>query len=173
MVVRGRSDDAVAGFSSRGPSHIYFAAKPDLVAPGVGIESLSDPHSTLYATFPDYLIGGDVATWYKPYLSLSGTSMAAPVVTGTIALMLQLNPDLTPNAVKAILQYTAQVRPGEHILAQGAGMLNARGAVRLALFFANPRSGVPGGFTDADATTLSIFDFWPRWNGPKRSTLAC
>ena len=34
--------------------------------------------------------------------------MAAPVVTGTVALMLQANPSLTPNAVKAILQYTAQ-----------------------------------------------------------------
>ena len=43
-----------------------------------------------------------------PYLSLSGTSMAAPVVTGTVALMLQANPNLTPNLVKAILQYTAQ-----------------------------------------------------------------
>ena len=143
-----RSDDDVAGFSSRGPSYIDFAAKPDLVAPGVGIESLSDPHSTLYATFPDFLIDGAVTTWYKPYLSLTGTSMAAPVVSGTIALMLQLNPDLTPNAVKAILQYTAQIRPGEHVLAQGAGMLNARGAVRLAAFFGSPRSGVPAGYRD-------------------------
>ena len=34
--------------------------------------------------------------------------MAAPVVSGTVALMLEANPSLTPNAVKAILQYTAQ-----------------------------------------------------------------
>jgi serine protease AprX len=137
-----RADDAVAAFSSRGPTWIDFAAKPDLVAPGVGIESLSDPHSTLYATYPDYLLPGAVSTWYKPYLSLTGTSMAAPVVTGTIALMMQANPALTPNAVKAILQYTAQARAGEHILAQGAGMLNARGAVRLAAYFAAPRQGI-------------------------------
>jgi subtilisin family serine protease len=142
-----RSDDTLGGFSSRGPTWIDFAAKPDLVAPGVGTESLSDPHSTLYATMPDYLLSGTVKTPYQPYLSLTGTSMAAPVVTGTIALMLQVNPSLTPNAVKAILQYTAQARAGERILAQGAGLLNTRGAVRLAAFFAAPDGGI-GAMTD-------------------------
>jgi hypothetical protein len=70
-----------------------------------------------------------------PYLSLSGTSQAAPVVTGTIALMLQANPSLTPNAVKAILQYTAEMYPGHSYLEQGAGFLNARGAVDLSVAF--------------------------------------
>ena len=50
--------------------------------------------------------------------------------------MLEANPALTPNAVKAILQYTAQARADESALAQGAGLLNARGALRLARFFA-------------------------------------
>src|SRR5687768_10284741 len=137
-----RADDVIAGFSSRGPTWIDFAAKPDIVAPGVGTESLSDPHSTLYATMPEYLLNGTVKTAYKPYLSLTGTSMSAPVVSGTIALMLQVNPALTPNAVKAILQYTAQGRAGERILAQGAGLLNARGAIRLAAYFADPEHGI-------------------------------
>jgi hypothetical protein len=74
-------------------------------------------------------------------LSLSGTSMAAPVVAGTAALMLQANPSLTPNAVKAILQYTAEERPGYDALTQGAGLLNAVGAVRLAQFFAAAEPG--------------------------------
>ncbi len=58
--------------------------------------------------------------------------MASPVVSGTIALMLQANPALTPNLVKAILQFTAEHRSAYDALTQGAGFLNARGAVELA-----------------------------------------
>ena len=65
--------------------------------------------------------------------------MAAPVVTGTVALMLQANPNLTPNLIKALLQYTAQQYPGYSALRQGAGFLNTLGAVRLAKFYAEPR----------------------------------
>ena len=139
MGTSDRRDDSVAAFSSRGPGAIDFAAKPDLIAPGVAIESLTDAASTLYLTKPSARLWGTVATAAEPYLALSGTSMASPVVTGTIALMLQANPDLTPNLVKAILQYTAEdkhVRP----LAQGAGFLNARGAVELARSLAAGRS---------------------------------
>ena len=103
-----RGYDTLGGFSSRGPTAIDHAVKPDLVAYGVGIESSSDPNSTLYWTYADYLLAGTVRTPDRPYLSLSGTSMATPVVAGTIALMLEANPTLTPNAVKAILQYTAR-----------------------------------------------------------------
>jgi serine protease AprX len=137
-----RSDDALGSFSSQGPTWIDFAAKPDIVAPGVGIESLSSPHSQLYSELSAYLLRGTSRGGYKPYLSLSGTSMSAPVVAGTVALMLEANPALTPNAVKAILQYTAQRLPGEKTLAQGAGLLNAKGAVRLARFFAQPQDGI-------------------------------
>ena len=138
-----RSDDRLALFSSRGPTWIDFAAKPDLVAPGVGSESLSDPDSTLYANYADYLLDGTRSVPYKPYLSLTGTSMATPVVAGTVALMLEVNPDLTPNAIKAILQYTAEVREDESYLVQGAGLLNALGAVRMASFFGAPKEGMP------------------------------
>lgn len=136
--------------------------KPDIIAPGVGIESLSDPHSTLYSTYSDYLLDGTRRTSYKPYISMTGTSMAAPVVTGTVALMLEANPDLTPNAVKAILQYTAQVRDGEPWFAQGAGLLNTRGAVRMADFFEEPREGLdaPGDTIEGEWIAWAQHIFW-------------
>jgi len=137
-----RGDDIVANFSSHGPTWLDFAAKPDIVAPGVGIESLADPSSTLYGRLGAYLLPGTVSVGYRPYLSLSGTSMATPVVAGTVALMLEANPRLTPNAVKAILQYTAESRSGESVLSQGAGFVNAKGAVRLAKFFSAPQGGL-------------------------------
>ena len=132
-----RSDDSMAAFSSRGPSFIDYTAKPDLVAPGVGIESLADATSTLFAAHPTARLWGTLDTATQPYLSLTGTSMAAPVVTGTVALMMQANPALTPNLVKAILQYTAEHKSRYDDLTQGAGFLNARGAVQLAKSFAN------------------------------------
>lgn len=133
-----RADDTIAAFTSRGPGAIDFSAKPDIVAPGVGIESLSNPGSTLYTSAPTALLPGTVADPALPYQSLSGTSMSAPVVSGIVALMLQANPSLTPNAVKAILQFTAETYSAYDPLTEGAGFVNARGAIELARHLANP-----------------------------------
>jgi len=150
------SDDAVANFSSSGPTAIDFTAKPDICAPGVGIVSLAAPESQLYAQgalqTPSWLIdpGNHPGYAFSPYLSLTGTSQAAPFVTGTVALMLQANPKLTPNLVKAILQYTAKPQPDVSPLRQGAGFLNTSGAVSLATFYAHAAPG----------TTLPIDSDW-------------
>jgi serine protease AprX len=138
MGTDARGDDTVAGFSSLGPSAIDKSAKPDLVAPGVGIESTADPSSALFLSNPASRLWGTVPTTTEPYLRLTGTSMSAPIVTAAIALMLDANPALTPNAVKAILQYTAEAHAGVDHRAQGAGFLNARGAVELARAFGAP-----------------------------------
>jgi hypothetical protein len=66
--------------------------------------------------------------------------MAAPMVAGTAALMIQANPKLTPNLVKAIIEYTSQDYHYD-ALTQGAGFLNSRGAVDLARFYATAKSG--------------------------------
>jgi subtilisin family serine protease len=158
-----RSDDTVAAFSSRGPTALDFQAKPDIVAPGVGIESIAEAGSTLFNTKPLMRLWGTVPTANEPYLSLSGTSMASPVVSGTIALMLQANPALTPNLVKAILQFTAESRDGYNALAQGAGFLNTRGAVELA------QSMVDGGLASVLSVTGNAIPAWTSTIEPDRT----
>ena len=136
-----RTDDVMAPYSSRGPTAYDYAAKPDVVAPGTGVVSLSEPGSLLYSLNSSFLLKGSLSLTARPYLSLTGTSMAAPVVSGTVALMLQANPSLTPNLVKAILQYTAQEHPDYNALTQGAGFLNTKGAVDVARFYRHANGG--------------------------------
>jgi subtilisin family serine protease len=174
-----RGDDTIGTYSSRGPAYLDWTAKPDLVAPGTGTVSLASAGSNFYLNKPNALSAGTLNTANLPYLSLTGTSMAAPVVSGTVALMLQANPALTPNAVKAILQYTAQQYPGYNGLTQGAGFLNAIGAVRLARFYANAQPGdtmptqkmwskhiiwgnhlLTGGAIDATANAFGVGTTW-------------
>ena len=66
-------------------------------------------------------------------MQMSGTSVSTPIAAGAAALMLQLNPKLTPNMVKAFMEYTAQRLNGFGTLEQGAGSLNIEGSVRLVL----------------------------------------
>ncbi len=158
-----RSDDTIAVFSSRGPSAVDYVAKPDVVAPGVGIESLSAPDSAFYLTMSAYLLSGTVPTSYLPYLSLSGTSMSAPVVAGTVALMLQANPNLTPNAIKAIIEFTAQPYAGYDHLTQGAGFLNAKGAVELSQYLASQNENAQGDEDENEDDDSCDYPSSPDW----------
>jgi serine protease AprX len=109
-----RGDDERAAFSSRGPAFPLQIAKPDILAGGVGIESTAVPGSALYEegarANPSWLVHGAFPTAHLPYLALTGTSQAAAVVSGVAAQMLQANPRLTPNLIKAILEYLAGLR---------------------------------------------------------------
>ncbi len=100
-----RVDDQIASYSSKGPTTLDHICKPDLTAPGNRQVSLRVAGSTLDTAYPQYEIrpSSGAAMYYE----LSGTSMATPIVSGAVALMLQQNPSLTPDQVKARLMMTA------------------------------------------------------------------
>jgi serine protease AprX len=129
-----RTDDRVPAYSSRGPTWYDGAVKPDLVAPGHNLVSLAAIGSSLYTRYPNQRVSAGTSQ----YLRLSGTSMATAVTTGVVALLIEQRrrvaptlPRLTPNDVKAILQFTALPVNGSDALTQGAGALNATGALAL------------------------------------------
>ena len=122
-----RTDDLMATYSSRGRTPFENLAKPDLVAPGRKMVSLRAPGSELDSLFPDRqvtVLGSASADYYK----LSGTSMAAPVVSGTIALMFERNPNLSTAQVKSRLKSSATPLAFGTANDRGAGLVNAYGA---------------------------------------------
>jgi serine protease AprX len=111
-----RSDDKIASYSSKGPTAIDHVVKPDLAAPGNRILSLQDAGQYLAQTYPSNCVPKLVYTSTNgnadnDYFELSGTSMATPMVAGAAALMLQKDPTLTPDTVKARLMKTADKLP--------------------------------------------------------------
>ncbi|TMK45179.1 MAG: peptidase S8 and S53 subtilisin kexin sedolisin [Actinobacteria bacterium] len=112
-------DDTVAPFSSQGPTQDGFK-KPDLVAPGISIVSARDPNSTIDQLHPLARVGDF-------YFKATGTSQAAAMVSGIVALMNATNPLLTPDQVKGILMRTATRLPNQP--GSGAGEVNAGAAV--------------------------------------------
>jgi len=113
--------DFVAYFSSRGPVSPFYI-KPDLVAPGAFINTTD--------------INGD-------YKISSGTSFAAPHVAGTAALILQKNPELTPQEVKSILMTTTDIVYDQFndrfpIDVSGNGRVNASNAISADLIIMPP-----------------------------------
>ena len=113
--------DFVAYFSSRGPVSPFYI-KPDLVAPGAFINTTD--------------INGE-------YKISSGTSFAAPHVTGTAALILQKNPDLTPQELKSILMTTSEIVYDQFddrfpIEVSGNGRIDASKAINAELIIMPP-----------------------------------
>jgi serine protease AprX len=117
----------LAEFSSRGiPGDPR--AHPTLTAPGVDIASARATTGIVINSFfaVDLVNLGTDAVYYA---AASGTSMATPHVSGTVALMLEANPALTPDQVKSALERTATPMPGYQQHEVGAGYLNAYEAV--------------------------------------------
>ena len=117
------ADDSLCPISSRGMTQDGFA-KPDVIAPGRKVTSaLAAGNPVLAQEFPDRI------TSDGQHLRMSGTSMAAPIVSGTVALLLERFPNLTPDQIKNILSSTALPYPGEP---DHAGVVNAAAALHKA-----------------------------------------
>jgi serine protease AprX len=84
--------------------------KPDVMAPGAHIVSVLAASSAFETLCPGCSIGG-------AYFKAGGTSMAAPVVAGAAALLLQARPTLTPDQVKSLLMATDKPIKGSNATA--------------------------------------------------------
>jgi serine protease AprX len=117
------ADDVIASFSGYGK--VVSKVKPELVAPGKDIVSLmANPNSVLATGHPGNVVDGI-------YFRMSGTSMAAPMVSASAALLLQDEPNLTPDQVKYRLMATANKNwPGYNSTKAGAGYLDVYAAVK-------------------------------------------
>jgi serine protease AprX len=111
-------DDTIPDFSSRGDG----VRNPDVVAPGTSVQSLRVPGSYIDT---QYASTGKIN---DRFFRGSGTSQAAAVVSGAAALLLQKNPSLTPDQVKALLGGTAVRLPSADPQAQGKGLIKVDSA---------------------------------------------
>lgn len=113
-----RAHDRIATYSGRGPSVGDYVLKPDIIAPGNHVISVEDHSTYLVSAFAGtnlvpysyYTLTGSLLHDNRPtnqYFVLSGTSMATPVVSGAVALMLQKYPSLSPDTVKVRLMVPA------------------------------------------------------------------
>ena len=118
-----RSDDRLTSFSAAGPTYEGFV-KPDVVAPGGHLTALTRIKSKLAGQHPEFHDNGK-------YFTMSGTSQAAAVVSGVVALMIQRDQGLTPDEVKYRLMANARPAVDSNgnlaytVFQQGAGIVNA------------------------------------------------
>lgn len=118
----GVSDDVIPSWSSYGKTQDGFS-KPEVAAPGrKTVSNLASRGAVLAKELPDRIVDGH-------FFRLSGPSMAAPVVSGIAALVLQAHPNWTPDQVKAALMATARPLASQ---GSGKGEVNALAAVSMA-----------------------------------------
>jgi serine protease AprX len=115
------ADDFAAPWSAYGYTLDGFA-KPDLGAPGRQLHAPIPMGSTMAKEHPERIVNSG-------YMWMSGTSFAAPVVSGAAALVLAHHPNWTPDQVKGALMLTA--RPTAAGMALGVGEVNAKAAAQV------------------------------------------
>lgn len=117
-------DDVVTSFSAYGTTS-DGVVKPDLVAPGKNITArLVNINMGMPQAHPENVIA-------QTYFKMSGTSVSAPIVSGAVAILLQSEPNLTPDQVKYRLKATASKNwPGYSSTKAGAGYLDIYAAVK-------------------------------------------
>ena len=133
-------DDTVATYSSRGPTKFEAGLKPDVVAPGNKIVSLAAKGSYLLKTYPNLYVAG---VNNNAYMRMSGTSMAAPMVAGGAALLLE-GGALTAKQVKIAVQLSATMMANDGLLRAGLGRVNLYSARRVNSAITTLTGSVPG-----------------------------
>jgi serine protease AprX len=154
-----RGDDSFATWSSAGTTQDGFA-KPDLAAPGAHIVSTLATGSAFSQLCPQCIVDGS-------YMQIGGTSMAAPVVAGVAALIVQAHPDWTPDQVKSTLIATGRDVPG------GIDEVNASAAISVSEPASGANAGiVPNELVDPDTGDIDYTrsswgrSSWGRPSGP-------
>jgi serine protease AprX len=122
-----RSDDTVAPYSSRGPTRYDLVVKPDIVAPGSQVVSAEAAGSVFATTHADHHVAGSGP---DAYMRLSGTSMAAAVASGAVAMLLEGRRN-RPSLVRSAFQFTASFDAVAGLIGAGAGSLDVLAAVSL------------------------------------------
>jgi serine protease AprX len=155
-VAAGDKNGNLAGFSSRGLDGSYLK-HPDLTAPGVDIYAARAiiPGVPLVNLDPNPVN----PAWTVPYTKMSGTSMAAPHVSGAAALLLSENPQLSPDQLIELLTTTTTPMPGEALHEAGSGYLDALAAYEASLNVNGNLSAFLNG--DRDHSLEEALDFDP------------
>jgi serine protease AprX len=129
-----RSDDFAAPWSAWGRTQDGFF-KPEIAAPGRRLIGAVPTGANLLTQFPDRVVAPN-------YMWMSGTSFAAPVVSGIAATLLAKKPGWTPDQVKGAIMQTASIPTGYGANgALGVGVVNAASALN-ATGSANPNLGL-------------------------------
>jgi len=129
------NDDNVGAYSAGSERCGAACKKPNFVAVGSHLQGLRVPNSYIDVNHPEGLLG-------DRYFRGSGTSQAAAITSGTIALILQKHPTLTPDRVKRFIADYARKVPAYDSHVQGAGEIN------LGLMISKPPSNTIQSFTN-------------------------